>query len=182
MQPTPYCPACGTQNAFGARFCSSCGQPMAAPAQPVQVNVNTSSQRGSWLRTCGIIAIGFVALFVVGTIIIMIVAINSAPSSSGIAESEPKPMLEVSVGTIYRDYLENEARANQEYKDRTLFLRFTVDEIEDRYVVQQLDDFASARLNFPVEVLVEYDVGDSDQRECTLGGFEMDTFLDFNCK
>ena len=91
-------------------------------------------------------------------------------------------MLETDVETIYRDYLENEARANQEYKDRKLFLQFRVDEIEDRYVIRELDDFASARLTFPTEVLVEYDVGDSDQRECTLDGFEMDTYLDFSCR
>ena len=180
MQPTLYCSACGTQNGPNARFCQSCGHSMLAQ-QPVQVNVNPAPQRGSWLKTCGIIAIIGAAIVLVIVIATIIGAFTNS-SSSGSGQTAPKPMLDVNVGTIYSAYLENEARANLEYKDRTLFLQFRVDEIEDRYVVQELGDSAEARLTFPMEVLVEYDVGESDQRECTLSGFDMDTYLEFDCK
>ena len=83
---------------------------------------------------------------------------------------------------VFKAYQENEARANVTYKERPLNLHFTVDEIEDRYVIQNLDGFASARLRFDEAELVKFNVNDSTNRLCYLDGFQLDTWLEFDCR
>ena len=94
------------------------------------------------------------------------------------------PPLDVSVSEIYQAYQENEARANVTYKGRQLNLSFTVDEIEDKYVVQDLDDigFVTAELTFDQADLVQFNTGDFGTRICSLKGFELDLWLKFDCR
>ena len=92
--------------------------------------------------------------------------------------------LDVSVSAIYQAYQENEARANVTYKDKSLNLSFTVDEIEDKYVIQNLDPigFVTAQLTFDQAELVQFNTGDSGTSICSLKGFELDLWLRFDCR
>lgn len=96
----------------------------------------------------------------------------------------PTPPLDVSVSEIYQAYQENEARANGTYKDKPLNLSFTVDEIEDKYVVQNLDSigFVTAQLTFDQAYLVQFNKGDSGTRICSLKGLDLDLWLRFDCR
>ena len=94
------------------------------------------------------------------------------------------PPLDVSVSEIYQAYQENEARANVTYKDKSLNLSCSVDEIEDKYVIQNLDSigFVTAQLTFEQAELVQFNTGDSGTRICSLNGFELDLWLRFDCR
>ncbi|MDE2780721.1 MAG: hypothetical protein OXI91_13750 [Chloroflexota bacterium] len=99
-----------------------------------------------------------------------------------------KPPLDVTTKEIYRAYQSNEARANVTYKNRRLNLEFKIHEVEDYYVIENLGpggDWGSevtAELTFPVEDLIEFNTGEIHTRECTLNGFQMDSWIEFDCK
>ena len=88
----------------------------------------------------------------------------------------------MSVTDIYEAYQENEAKANVTYKERPLNLHFTVDEIEAKYVRQELGFLTSAQLKFEEDELVNFTVGERTNRVCYLDGFQLDTFLAFDCR
>ncbi len=100
------------------------------------------------------------------------------------SSTEPTPVpLTVTVEDIYQAYQENEARANATYKEIKLNLHFYVDEIEDRYVIQDLAGFLDqAQLRFDQEELIRFNIGDRANRICELDGFDLDTWLRFDCR
>ncbi len=116
----------------------------------------------------------------------IVLAVVLIPLGSTLACEEPKaatPPLRTSVVAIYQAYQENEARANATYKNQDLRLSFRVDEIEDKYVVQELDGFLTqAELEFDQEDLVEFNVGDVSSATCRLRGLDLDIWLRFDCR
>ena len=119
---------------------------------------------------------------IVGFIILVIVIVAVSGGGSSNTAEQSGPPLDVSVTEIFKAYQENEARANVTYKNRLLNLSFRVDEIEDKYVVQELADWVEAQLKFEQSELLIFDIGDSDNRICELEGFQLDTFLEFDCR
>ena len=61
-------------------------------------------------------------------------------------------------------------------------MHFNVDEIEDRYVIQNLGFLEEAQLRFDQEELIEFNIGDQANRICELDGFDLDIWLKFDCR
>ena len=83
---------------------------------------------------------------------------------------------------VFNAYKANEARANATYKDQKLSVSFRVDEIEDDHVVPDLNDWDEAQFKFSQEELINFNIGESGTAFCELDGFEIDTFLKFDCR
>ena len=129
----------------------------------------------------------FGVLGMVGLIAVCAVVVATSGGSGGKAKptvptGTPVPPLTVTVEEIHKTYKANEARANATYKERLLDLYFSVDEIEDDYVRQDLGTFDSAQLKFSQDELIAFNVGDKTNRVCELEGFDLDTFLRFDCR
>ena len=67
-------------------------------------------------------------------------------------------------------------------KESSWNLHFNIDEIEDRYVIQNLGFMVEAQLRFDQEELIEFNIGDQANRICELDGFDFDTWLKFDCR
>ena len=134
-----------------------------------------------------------IILGVVGALILLVIIIaivvpsdeDETPNGTTpkpTATPTPAPLV-ISVEEIYQAYQENEARANANYKKIKLNLHFKVDEVEDKYVIQELDGFLDqAQLRFDQDELVQFDIGDRTNRICELDGFDLDTWLKFDCR
>lgn len=115
----------------------------------------------------GLIVGLFIVLVVVLSLTVGDTSEDSSPSNAGVkATNTPRPAhtptpgpLAISVEDIYQAYQENEARANVTYKKIKLDLYFRVDEIEDRYVVQDLGPFDEAQLKFHEADLIAFNKG-----------------------
>ncbi|MDE2939507.1 MAG: hypothetical protein OXR67_11445 [Chloroflexota bacterium] len=143
--------------------------------------------------------IGFASLILACTFVMVGVGISGDDGSEGgstvvtvdqdygvIGTAVPPPTvapIKVTTQDIYQAYQENEARANATYKNQKLELTFRVDEVEDKYVTEELDDWmASAQLEFSQADLITFNVGERVTAICELDGFEMDLWLAFDCK
>ena len=125
-------------------------------------------------KTILVVVLGIVALSIAGA---------CAEGSTDGPRPTPTPApLVISVEDIYQAYQENEARANATYKGIKLNLHFNVDEIEDRYVIQDLGFLEEAQLRFDQEELIEFNIGDQANRICELDGFDLDIWLKFDCR
>ena len=122
-----------------------------------------------------------ILVVVLGIVVIGIAGACVEGSTDG-PRPTPTPPLVINVEDIYQAYQENEARANATYKGIKLNLHFNVDEIEDRYVIQNLDFLAEAQLRFDQEELIEFNIGDQANRICELDGFDLDIWLKFDCR
>ena len=122
------------------------------------------------------VVLGIVALGIAGA---CDEASNDGPRPT--ATPTPAPLV-INVEDIYQAYQENEALANAAYKGIKLNLHFNVDEIEDKYVIQDLGLLEEAQLRFDQEELIEFNVGDQANRICRLDGFDLDIWLKFDCR
>ena len=118
-----------------------------------------------WKIIIGVI-VGLVVLFVI--IGILVPSDDDETSSTAsprpTATSTPAPLV-ITVEDIYQAYQENEARANATYKKIKLDLHFRVDEVEDKYVIQELDGFlAQAQLRFDQDDLIPVQRGRHAER------------------
>ena len=122
----------------------------------------------------------------IGLIIIVAIVGESDSGSSGgsssSSRSESEPALKVTPQRVYSAYQQNEARANTEYKNKDLEVTFTITGIEDKYVVQSLGDFDEAHFRLDQDELIRLNRGETLTRKCELEGFEIDTFLVFDCR
>ena len=138
-----------------------------------------------------------VGVGVVGGLIVLVILLaifagdgdsvdNRPPPSitdpSGVLVNPPAPLMEVTVIEVYREYKQNEARANHTYKDQVLRVSFQVDEVEDDHVVQELEHGDEANLKFSLEELLKFNKGDAGQAQCELEGFQFDFLLEFDCR
>ena len=127
-------------------------------------------------KTISVVVLGIVALGIAG-------ACDEASTDGPRPTATPTPApLVINVEDIYQAYQENEARANATYKGIKLNLHFNVDEIEDKYVIQDLGFLEEAQLRFDQEELIEFNVGDQANRICELDGFDLDIWLKFDCR
>lgn len=140
--------------------------------------------------------LGFVGLIAVCTVAVIAVDTEQPVSSTAVVSVDadygvigtavPPPTvapIKVTTQDIYQAYQENEARANATYKNRKLELTFRVDEVEDKYVTEELDDMmVSAQLEFSQADLIALNVGEKVTAICELDGFEMDLWLAFDCR
>ena len=133
------------------------------------------------------IIVGVIVALVVIVVIIGIVAPSDEDEEP--SGATPKPTrtptpapLVITVEEIYEAYQANEARANATYKRIKLDLHFNVDEVEDKYVIQELGFLDEAQLRFDQDELIQFNVGDSLNRICELDGFDLDTWLKFDCR
>ena len=121
---------------------------------------------------------GFIGLIV----IVAIVGESDSGSSGGSSSSKAEPAVKVTPRMVYAAYQQNEARANAEYKGKDLQVTFTVTGIEDKYVVQSLGGFDEAHFRLDQDELIRTDRGQTLTRRCELEGFDLDTFLKFDCR
>ena len=125
-----------------------------------------------------------ILVVVLGIVVLGIAGACDEASTDGprpTATPTPTPLI-ITVEDIYQAYQENEARANATYKGIKLNLHFTVDEIEDRYVVQNFGFLVEAQLRFDQEELIKFNIGDQANRICELDGFDLDIWLKFDCR
>ena len=125
-----------------------------------------------------------ILVVVLGIVVLGIAGACDEASTDGprpTATPTPTPLI-ITVEDIYQAYQENEARANATYKGIKLNLHFNVDEIEDKYVIQNLGLLEEAQLRFDQEELIEFNVGDQANRICRLDGFDLDIWLKFDCR
>ena len=141
---------------------------------------------GSKLPVIGVGVLGL--LLLVGIIAVSSSGTDEEPTDQvsvpTIRVAPTRTPLNITVERIYRAYQENEARANATYKEINLNLQFTVDEIEDRYVIQNLDSIGlvQAQMRFDQEDLIRFNIGDRANRICVLDGFDLDLWLKFDCR
>ena len=114
---------------------------------------------------------------------VLIAVVIAGAACDSVSEPTQVP-LNVTTWEIYEAYQMNEARANNDFKDRPLNLQYSVDEIEDKYVVQELGGFGlvQAQLEFREADLVRFNIGDTGQALCRLRGFDLDIWLRFDCR
>ena len=127
-------------------------------------------------KTILVVVLGIVALSIA-----VACAEGSTDGPRPTATPTPAPLV-INVEDIYQAYQENEARANSTYKGIKLNLHFNVDEIEDKYVIQELGFLEEAQLRFDQEDLIEFNIGDQANWICELDGFELDIWLKFDCR
>ena len=124
-------------------------------------------------------------------ILIIVAALACTPTSvapTPVDQPTPTPRhtptpsyLVVSIDEIWDAYAENEARANQTYKEKDLRLTFVIDEIEDDHVIVKRGFLDQTNLSFPKDELVKFNIGDSITAICRLEGLQLDTWLEFEC-
>ncbi len=152
-------------------------------------NVLEQKQGGSGGSKLPVIGVGVLGLL----LLVGIIAVGSSGTEEEPTDQVSIPPtriaptrtpLNITVERIYQAYQENEARANATYKEIDLNLQFTVDEIEDRYVIQNLDSIGlvQAQLRFDQEDLIGFNIGDRTNRICELDGFDLDLWLKFDCR
>ena len=144
----------------------------------VAVSERPKAGRGLWYEE----GIALWILGGIGVIVLVVIIVSVSGGDSSSTAEQAGPPLDVSVSEIFEAYQENEARANATYKNRLLNLSFEVDEIEDKYVVQEMDDWVDAQLKFEQSDLLVFNIGDRANRICELDGFQLDTFLEFDCR
>ena len=170
--------------AFIAFPCIAVGLPLSGVGLYRKIKAN----EGKGIAITGIVT-NTVALVIV---IIWLVAFGAAIGGSDssqqtddtglVARTEGQPLGNATVAEIYMEYKNNEARANDTYKGKRWNLSFTVDEVEDDHVVQELDIIDEAQLKFLKEDLLLFNRGDMGQAICEVDGFDLDTFLMIDCR
>lgn len=142
------------------------------------------------LKKVGIGCGGLVAIIVVIAIIIAVAGGGNGGSQSTnqVDEMPPTPPPLVNAREIWREYEENETRANNEWKGIWLRVQLdTIDEIESGGKVQMYMDSAGFKhIEFDFDNdndVVRLNRGESITAICRLSGFELDSWLNFkNCR